>query len=240
MTVLAIIPAKSHSRRLPGKNLKEIGGWSLVDIAIQCALETPSIDSVIVSTDMQMLLPSIKFLDPPKPLMLVDRPPELCTDSASSWDVVWHAYWTWGEQNFPGDDPSTRNDILVLLQPTSIFRHSKDVEKYIEIYKNHKVANIDARSLCHYSTYKGMNGAVYVLHSSAMHREGEPTIPTHKPLMWAPPFHMPKYRSIDVDYASDFEEARVLYEHCITHKRNFFDIWHPNLLDLPVGCEFTG
>lgn len=47
----AFIPAKAVSRRLPGKNLAEIGGVSLVARAVQVALDSGLFSYVIVSTD---------------------------------------------------------------------------------------------------------------------------------------------------------------------------------------------
>ena len=72
-TVLAVIPARSGSKRCPGKNFKLYRGKSLIGWALEAAKESRYIDTVKLSLD-------------------ADRPPELCTDEASCEDVLrYHA-----------------------------------------------------------------------------------------------------------------------------------------------------
>lgn len=70
-SVLAIIPARSGSKRLPGKNFSIFNGKPLYVWAVEAANESRYIDVVRVSFD-------------------ADRPPELCADDASSEDVMRH------------------------------------------------------------------------------------------------------------------------------------------------------
>jgi len=60
MKFLAVIPAKGDSKRLPNKNLRKIGGKTLVEIAIEYANKSKQIDKVVVSTDSQEILKFIK------------------------------------------------------------------------------------------------------------------------------------------------------------------------------------
>ena len=70
-TVLAVIPARSGSKRCPGKNFKLYRGKSLIGWALDAAKASRYIDTVKLSLD-------------------ADRPPELCTDDASCEDVLRH------------------------------------------------------------------------------------------------------------------------------------------------------
>ena len=70
-TVLAVIPARSGSKRVPGKNFREYRGKSLIGWAVDAAKASKYIDTVKLSLD-------------------ADRPPELCTDEASCEDVLRH------------------------------------------------------------------------------------------------------------------------------------------------------
>ena len=70
-TVLAIIPARSGSKRCPGKNFLDFRGKPLWRWAWDAAGRSKYIDLVIVSRDE-------------------DRPPELCTDDATCEDVMRH------------------------------------------------------------------------------------------------------------------------------------------------------
>ena len=51
LKVLAIIPAKGDSKRLPKKNLQTINGLTLVEHAIKYAKDCPYVDDIIVSTE---------------------------------------------------------------------------------------------------------------------------------------------------------------------------------------------
>ena len=72
-SVLAVIPARSGSKRCPGKNFKCYRGKTLIDWAVDAAKASRYIDTVKLSLD-------------------ADRPPELCTDEATCEDVLrYHA-----------------------------------------------------------------------------------------------------------------------------------------------------
>ena len=49
--VLAIIPARAGSKRLPGKNKKLLGGKPLIEWTIEAAMDAAAIDNVVVSSD---------------------------------------------------------------------------------------------------------------------------------------------------------------------------------------------
>ena len=50
-TVLAVIPARVGSTRVPGKNLKPLGGRPLIDHTLIMSGCVPEIDLTVVSTD---------------------------------------------------------------------------------------------------------------------------------------------------------------------------------------------
>lgn len=49
--VIAIIPARGGSKRIPGKNLRDLGGKPLLRYAVDSALESGVFDEVVVSSD---------------------------------------------------------------------------------------------------------------------------------------------------------------------------------------------
>ena len=57
---LAIIPARYTSSRLPGKPLVEIAGKSMIQHVWERAVQTPSIDEVLVATDDQRILDAVE------------------------------------------------------------------------------------------------------------------------------------------------------------------------------------
>lgn len=48
---IAVIPARSGSKRIPRKNIKDFFGKPLIAYSIETALETKLFDKVIVTTD---------------------------------------------------------------------------------------------------------------------------------------------------------------------------------------------
>ena len=60
--IIAVIPAKGESTRLPGKNLLKINGKSLVEHAVQYAKRSKKISSIYVSTDSEAIAEHAKQL----------------------------------------------------------------------------------------------------------------------------------------------------------------------------------
>ena len=71
-TVVALVPMKHHSERVPGKNYRKLGTEPLCFWVLRALMACPSISTVVVDTDsetlMQMLaaaFPSITVLERP-------------------------------------------------------------------------------------------------------------------------------------------------------------------------------
>ena len=112
MNILALIPARGGSKRLPGKNLRELGGKPLIGWTIEQALESHCFGSVLVSTDSEQIAEVSRAHGAQVPWL---RPSQLSDDTASSVDVVLHALDAYA--NAGGSF-----DAVCLLQPTSPFR----------------------------------------------------------------------------------------------------------------------
>lgn len=87
---LAIIPARGGSKGIPLKNLRKIGGQTLLARAIESAFATPSVIDVVVSTDH----PDIKAEALAHGAKVIDRPAEIAGDTASSESVLLHVLGT--------------------------------------------------------------------------------------------------------------------------------------------------
>jgi YrbI family 3-deoxy-D-manno-octulosonate 8-phosphate phosphatase len=115
--VVAVIPARGGSQGVPGKNLKKVGGISLVARAVAAATATESIDAVYVSTDDAAIAAAARAAG----AGVIDRPADLSGDSASSETALLHALGAL--QSSP--------DILVFLQATSPFIEPADLDAAI-------------------------------------------------------------------------------------------------------------
>lgn len=148
MNILAVIPARSGSKGIPGKNLKELAGKSLLARAIQTALSVPTITDIIVSTDSEEIKQQALQHGGEAPFL---RPDALSSDRALSRDMWIHA-WTETERQ-----KKKNYDISVLLEPTSPFRKKEDIEGCLEILWNNGGA--EAAATCsptpgHYTPHK--------------------------------------------------------------------------------------
>jgi CMP-N,N'-diacetyllegionaminic acid synthase len=128
MSILALIIARGGSKRVPGKNIRPLGGRPLIVWSIDLAREIPEICDILVSTDDAEILKIARGAGALAPWL---RPAELATDSTPSVDVCLHAL-DWYEE--------ARGTVegLMLLQPTSPFRSRATVSRGIGLFReNH-------------------------------------------------------------------------------------------------------
>ncbi len=128
--ILCLIPARSKSKGLPNKNIKKLNSIPLVGISIQTALKSKYIDDVILSTDCEKIAKIGTKYGAHVPFL---RPKKLARDSSKSEDVILHAL------NFLEKE----YDYFVLLEPTSPFTTSNDVDEAI-VELNKKSKNFDS------------------------------------------------------------------------------------------------
>lgn len=124
MKILALITARGGSKRLPGKNIRLLGGKPLIVWSIDVAKDIPEICDILVSTDDPTIAAVCREAGAFVPWL---RPVELATDTASSIDVALHAL-DWYET------AKGVVDGVLLLQPTSPFRTKKTVRSGIELF----------------------------------------------------------------------------------------------------------
>lgn len=135
-SVIIVIPAKEHSRRLPNKNMLTIGGVfggkPLFRIAIDRAVEA-NIGDVVVSTDSLYMVgyfKEVSFIcdNFQYDIMRVKRPPELCSDNTRAWEVCLHAI---AEVNsLIGKNYNT----LIMTLPTSPFCTADDIRNAYKMF----------------------------------------------------------------------------------------------------------
>ncbi len=120
--VFGIIPARGGSKGLPGKNLRVLGGLSLVGHAIASAREAVRLTRFIVSTDSPEIAAEACRHGATVPFL---RPADLATDEAGMVPVLQHGV-RWLESA-----EGRRPDLIVTIQPTSPFRTGADVDETV-------------------------------------------------------------------------------------------------------------
>ncbi len=127
MRILALITARGGSKRLPGKNIRQLGGQPLIVWSIDVVKNVPEICDILVSTDDPAIAAVSSEAGAYVPWL---RPAELATDTASSVDVALHAL-DWYEVEKGAVDG------ILLLQPTSPFRTLATVQRGIDLFGEH-------------------------------------------------------------------------------------------------------
>jgi CMP-N,N'-diacetyllegionaminic acid synthase len=116
--VVALVPARAGSKGLPGKNMRAVGGVSLVGRAVLSAVGSPMIDACFVSSDSDEILEEGRKWG----AQTHHREAAASGDSALATEVV-QAFIPTLVDAYPDNDP-----FIVYLQPTSPLRRAEHVE----------------------------------------------------------------------------------------------------------------
>lgn len=123
--VIALIPARSGSKGVPHKNIKNLGGHPLIEWSIKACLKSRLIDRVIVSTDSQEYADLAVKLGAEAPFL---RPAEIAGDRSTDFDFVVHAL-DWFASH--GGEP----EFLVHMRPTTPYRAPALIDQAIEAFR---------------------------------------------------------------------------------------------------------
>jgi N-acylneuraminate cytidylyltransferase/CMP-N,N'-diacetyllegionaminic acid synthase len=216
--ILALIPARAKSSRLPNKNILSFCGKPLICWSIEAAKNSNYIDKIIISSDSEKIGDIAKGYNVP----FHKRKESLSKDDTPSIDVIMDILAK--ERGF---------DYLILLQPTSPLRGHKDIDKAIEFlfFKNaNSIISVSPsfppfwinalpenlsmedflkeEKMSHQlPAYYALNGAIFISKISTLLEEKSFY---QKKRCYA--FVMEKKKSIDIDDIEDFEIAECLME----------------------------
>jgi CMP-N,N'-diacetyllegionaminic acid synthase len=116
---IAIIPARSGSKGLPHKNIKDLCGKPLIAWSIETALKSKFLDRVVLSTDDREYQKIGLRFGAEAPFL---RPGELASDSALTVDVVEHLL------EYYRQSQREEFEYVVLMEPTSPMREDEDID----------------------------------------------------------------------------------------------------------------
>lgn len=132
LKILAVIPARAGSKRVPNKNIRPFAGTSLTQLAIEHALGSTLITDIVLSSDSDEILRVAKEI---KGVTPVKRPPEYAGDESPAIDYVRHALVRLENAS---EAPYT---MVVILQPSSPLRTSADIDSTIKLLLNQPEAD---------------------------------------------------------------------------------------------------
>lgn len=223
-TIVAIIPARGGSKRLPHKNILPLQNKPLIAWSIDAGLQSQFVDRVIVSTDCISIADIATKYGAEVPFI---RPDNIAGDFASTDSVILHCLEKISEQ--------FKADIVVILQPTSPLRTSSDIDMALRKLVDNKANGVVSVCECEHSPFwsntlpddgnmsafiknevKGkrsqdlpncyrLNGAIYAFTTdSIIKNKGI----SYEDNVFS--VEMPTIRSVDIDHALDFKLAEVI------------------------------
>lgn len=223
MRNIAIIPARSGSKGLKDKNIKELCGKPLLAYSIEAAINSGIFDCVHVSTDSEEYADKAKQYGADVPFL---RSEEYSTDTASTWDTVKYVleeYLSRGQ----------KFDMVTILQPTSPLRTLEDICNAYNLFCERQAFSVISVCKMEHSPllsntlnenlslngfidmnrvgrrqdmpiYYRVNGAIYMMKTNVLddinNLYGEHSFA----------YVMPQEKSIDIDSLIDFKMVEIL------------------------------
>lgn len=227
MKNIAIIPARSGSKGLPDKNIRELNGVPLIAYSIKAALDSGVFDTVMVSTDSEKYAQIARNYGAEVPFL---RSGKNSGDRSASWDVVKEALLRYGEMG-------KYYETVALLQPTSPLRLGKHIAEAYQMMEERQanavvslcqneapfaICNIlpEDLSIVDFLNERGFyprrqalqtlhrpNGAIYLYKTEALHTQ----LSIYDANCFA--YVMDKTHSIDVDTLEDFQIVEALVQY---------------------------
>ena len=220
-TVLAVIPARGGSKRLPNKNILDLAGKPLITWSIKAGIKSEYIDKVVVSSDSDDIL----NISQKNGADIIKRPKDLASDKATSFDAIKHTI----------ENINESFDYVILLQPTSPLRNDIHIDEALELFfkkkanavisvceTDHsplwsntlpkdgsmerfiddKIKNLRSQD---FPTYYRLNGAINICRTDKLLEEKTFFI---KDNIYA--FKMDRESSVDIDEKIDFQLAKLM------------------------------
>ena len=122
---VGLVPARSGSKGVPGKNLRPLAGSSLIAYAARAGRESGVLDRLVLSTDSTEIADAGRVAGLEVPFM---RPSELAADDTPMLAVIRHALAALDASGWSAD-------VVVLLQPTSPLRTPRHVRDAVTMLR---------------------------------------------------------------------------------------------------------
>ena len=129
---IALIPARSGSKRLPNKNLKLLNGHPLLSYTINSAIKSSLFSEVIVSTDSEEIAEVAQSYGASVPLL---RPSEYAQDLSCDINWVNHAL------KFLVQNSLEKVEFIAILRPTSPLRSKLTIAKALQLLEENSWAD---------------------------------------------------------------------------------------------------
>lgn len=181
-TIVALIPARAGSKRMPGKNVRPLAGHPLIAYTIAAAAQSGLFAAIVVSTDSEQIAEIARYYGAEVPFL---RPTELAGDLSPDIEWVEHALRQL--------QASGRvYDCFGILRPTSPFRQASTIQRaWSQLLQLDGVDSLRAVERC-----KQHPGKMWVVRGARM----MPLLPFGPPVQ---PWHSSPYQSLPEVYVQN-------------------------------------
>lgn len=215
--IIGIIPARSGSKGINKKNIKEINDNPLINYTIDSSLKSDSITRTVVTTDSREIANTALEAGAEVPFL---RPPSLAEDETPTEPVVTHALSELDESFSE----------LVLLQPTSPLRTADHIDEAINTYQSTEATSLVSVYEDHsYRWRQTESGATRVNYDGRMRRQDKTSEYVENGAIYITNvetfldteslttgrtelYEMGKLASVDIDEPADLRLAKVLID----------------------------
>ena len=215
MKLIALVPMRHHSQRVPGKNYRDLAGKPLYQHIIETLLAVPEVDEIVVDTDSDPVMDGLRE-DFPQ-VKLINRPEHLRADDMPMNEILIH-----DTEQFPADfylqthstnpllKAETISDAIQAFKNNypkldSLFSVTRWQSRFYD--KDGNAVNHNPRELIQTQDLPPMyeeNSCIYIFNRENLiakrHRISD------NPLM----FEIPRLEAVDIDEESDFQIANIL------------------------------
>ena len=120
--IVALVPMRHHSQRVPGKNYRSLGGKPLFHHVIQSLLAVPEVSEVVVDTDSPEVKSGLQAFFPE--VRIIDRTEDLRADDIAMHEILLH-----DTSQIPAHRILHRHRTNPLLKPETI---TKAIQSFLE------------------------------------------------------------------------------------------------------------
>jgi CMP-N-acetylneuraminic acid synthetase len=215
MKLIALVPLRHHSQRVPGKNYRNLAGKPLYQHIIEALLTVPAVNEIVVDTDSDPVMNGLRENFPH--VKIIDRPEHLRADDIPMNEILIHDtgqypadFYLQTHSTNPLLKAETISDAIQAFnnnypQLDSLFSVTRWQSRFYD--KDGNAVNHDPRELIQTQDLPPMyeeNSCIYIFTRANLiakrHRISD------NPLM----FEIPRLEAVDIDEESDFQIANIL------------------------------
>ena len=125
--IVALVPMRHHSQRVPGKNYRPLAGKPLFHHIIETLLSVPEITEVVVDTDSEPVMEGLRDHFPQ--VIIINRPMSLRPDDVPMNRILIH-----DTEQVPADFYLQTHSTNPLLRPETV---SRAIQSFLADFPNH-------------------------------------------------------------------------------------------------------